>query len=79
VAGRLDYPSRGVKRLRAAARDGQRVWTAIETTHIESKEARITPAQLRSEVWLTLIQGANGIVYFAHEWTGGFREDGLFR
>ena len=79
VAGRLDYPSRGVKRLQTAARDGQRVWAVIETTHIESKEVRITPAQLRSEVWLTLIQGANGIVYFAHEWTGGFREDGMFR
>jgi hypothetical protein len=79
VAGRLDYPSRGVKRLRAAAREGQRVWTVIETTHINSKEARITPAQLRSEVWLALIQGANGFIYFAHEWTGGFREDGLFR
>ncbi len=79
VAGRLDYPSRGVKRLRAAAREGQRVWAVIETTHIESKEARISPAQLRSEVWLALIEGANGIVYFAHEWTGGFREDGLFR
>jgi hypothetical protein len=34
---------------------------------------------LRSEALLALIDGANGLVYFAHEWTGGFREDGLFR
>jgi hypothetical protein len=79
VLGRLDYPSRGVKRLQAAAREGQRVWTVIETTRIQSEEGRVTPNQLRSEVWLALIQGARGIIYFAHEWTGGFREDGLFR
>jgi hypothetical protein len=77
--GQLDLPSRGVRRLRAAARDGQRVWVFIETTHIVSRNARVTPAQLRSEVLLALIEGANGLVYFADEWTGGFREDGLFR
>lgn len=77
--GQLDYPSRGIRRLRADARDGQHVWAIIETTRIGSREARVTPAQLRSEVLLALIEGADGIVYFAHEWTGGFREDGLFR
>jgi hypothetical protein len=79
LPGGLDYPSRGVSRLRALSRDHQRVWVAIETTRIDSKDARVTPAQLRSEVWLALIRGANGLVYFVHEWTGGFREDGLFR
>ena len=28
---------------------------------------------------MAIIHGANGIVYFVHEWTGGFREDGIFR
>ncbi len=74
----LDLPSRGIKRLREAAKDGQHVWAVIETTRINS-QARVTPAQLRSEVLLALIQGADGLLYFAHEWTGGFREDGLFR
>jgi hypothetical protein len=76
--GQLDYPSRGVKRLREAARNAQRIWAIVETTHIES-EARVTPVQLRSEALLALLEGANGLVYFADEWTGGFREDGLFR
>ncbi len=79
LAGQLDAPSRGVERLRAAARNGQRVWAIIETTHINSPRSRVTPDQLRSEALLALIQGANGLVYFAHEWTGGFRGDGLFR
>jgi hypothetical protein len=79
LAGGLDYPSRGVSSLRALSRDNQRVWVAIETTRVESTVARVSPAQLRSEVWLALIRGANGLVYFVHEWTGGFREDGVFR
>lgn len=79
LSGRLDAPSLGVLRLRAAARDGQQVWPTIETTHIGSPTSRVTPSQLKSEVWLAIIRGANGIIYFAHEWTGGFRADGMFR
>ena len=79
LAGQLDAPARGVTRLRDAARDGQHVWAVIETTRIHSPRSRVDPAQLRSEALLALIQGADGLVYFAHEWTDGFREDGLFR
>ncbi len=79
MEGQLDAPARGVTRLRAAARNGQHVWAIIETTRINSPRSRVTPDQLRSEAILALIQGADGLVYFAHEWTGGFREDGLFR
>ena len=79
LSGRLEAPSLGVLRLRAATKEGQQVWPTIETTHIGSPTSRVTPAQLKSEVWLAIIRGANGIIYFAHEWTGGFREDGMFR
>ena len=78
LAGRLDAPARGVARLRAAAKDGQSVWFSLETTHISGK-AMVTPEQLRSEALLALISGANGLVYFVDEWTGGFREDAVFR
>jgi hypothetical protein len=77
-ANRLDAPAEGVRRLKAKAREGQRVWAWIETTKI-SGQARVTPGQLKSEVWLAIIAGADGIGYFVHEWTGGFREDGVFR
>jgi hypothetical protein len=75
----LDYPARGIERLKAIARDGGHVWAVIETTHINSPNARVSPAELRSEILLAIIRGADGLMYFAHEWTGGFREDGLFR
>jgi hypothetical protein len=75
----LDYPSRGIERLETIARDGRRVWAVVETTHIGSPDSRVSPAELRSEVLLAIIRGADGLVYFVHEWTSGFREDGLFR
>jgi hypothetical protein len=36
------------------------------------------PAQTASEVWLSLIHGANGIGYFIHVFNPTFREDGIF-
>ncbi len=75
----LDYPARGVMRLKAAAQAGQHVWVIIETTRGGWRNARVTPAELRSEILLAVTAGADGVIYFAHEWTGGFREDGLFR
>jgi hypothetical protein len=37
-----------------------------------------TPQQTKSEVWLALIHGANGITYFVDTWNPSFREDGIF-
>ena len=37
-----------------------------------------TPTQTASEVWLSLIHGANGIGYFIHVLSPSFREDGVF-
>jgi hypothetical protein len=55
------------------------VWTDIETTIITaSTTTGPTPAQTASEVWLSLIHEANGIVYFIDTWNPSFREDGIF-
>jgi len=78
IAGKLEYVARGVANLVKRAATGQRVWAAIETTSIRSGH-RVTPAQLRAEVWMALLHGATGIFYFVHEWSSGFREDGIFR
>jgi hypothetical protein len=78
VQGRLEYVARGVANLKRRATQGQVVWGVIETTAIQMQQ-RVTPAELRAEIWMALIHGATGIVYFVHEWTGGFREDGIFR
>ena len=79
VKGRLEYVAHGVNVLQNAAKAGQQVWTVIETTRISSETSRPTPQQIRSEVWLALTHGASGIIYFVHEFSGGFREDGIFR
>ena len=78
IQGKLEYVGRGVDNLVKRAAPGQTVWAIIETTMLQAKQM-VTPDQLRSEVWMAIIHGAKGIVYFVHEWTGGFKEDGVFR
>ena len=78
VKGKLDYVARGVTRLMNLAVDGQRVWAIIETTALDPGHP-VTPAQLCAEVWMAIIHGARGIVYFVHEFSPTIREDAIFR
>ena len=69
----------GVDRLHQWSSRKQAVWTDIETTIIGAGTTTgPTPAQTVSEVWLSLIHDANGIVYFLDTWQPSFREDGIF-
>ncbi|MHB8419178.1 MAG: hypothetical protein ACYDCL_13970 [Myxococcales bacterium] len=69
----------GVDRLHQWSNRNQAVWTDIETTVIGAgTTAGPTPAQTISEVWLSLIHGANGIEYFVDSWNPSFREDAIF-
>ena len=78
VKGKLEYVARGVSRLVKLAGPTQKVWNAIETTALDP-EHPVTPAQVRSEVWMSLIHGSSGIIYFVHEFEPDFREDAIFR
>jgi hypothetical protein len=78
VKGKLEYVARGVTNLISHTVKGQKVWTVIETTALDPALA-VTPAQVRSEVWMAIIHGAKGIVYFVHEFSPTFREDAIFR
>lgn len=78
VHGKLEYVARGVTRLMNLAIGAQKVWAVIETTALLPGHA-VTPAQLRTEVWMAVIHGARGIVYFVHEFAPAFREDAIFR
>jgi hypothetical protein len=69
----LWYVAKGVERLRAWGHDKKTVWNIIETTRINSERGP-TPAQVETEVWMSLIHGSRGIIYFAHEWNPVFRE-----
>jgi hypothetical protein len=70
----------GVDRIHQWSTRSQAVWTDIETTIIAANTTTgPTPAQTTSEVWLSLIHAANGIVYFIDSWNPTFQEDGIFR
>jgi hypothetical protein len=78
IASNLWYVSYGVDRLVKWTGGSKNVWACIETTHIANPDALPTAAQVRSEVWLALVHGARGIVYFSHEFKPKFIEAGIF-
>src|SRR4029078_9134904 len=58
--------------------DGRKdVWCCIETTRIHNVNRKPTVEEVRSEVWMALIHGAKGIIYFAHQFKPTFIEAGL--
>jgi hypothetical protein len=77
VAGKLWLVADGVSRLRKWAGGRKPVWNCIECTHISNPDARATPAQVRAEVWMALVRGSRGIIYFAHQFRPTFIEAGL--
>ena len=77
IAGNLWYVPLGVDRLQQWSDGRKGVWCCIETTRINNPNRKPTPGQMRSEVWMALIHGAKGIIYFAHEFKPKFIEAGL--
>lgn len=77
IAGKLEFVPFGVDRLRKWAGPERDVWCCIETTRISNPKVGPTPAQVRSEVWMALIHGAKGIIYFCHQFQPEFIEAGL--
>ncbi|MCL4176402.1 MAG: hypothetical protein KJ072_01450 [Verrucomicrobia bacterium] len=77
VAGKLEFVARGVERLRGWAGPDQLVWNCIECTRISNTEVKPTPDQVRTEVWMSLIHGSQGLIYFVHQFQPTFREAAL--
>ncbi|HON90335.1 MAG TPA: hypothetical protein PK373_06490 [Sedimentisphaerales bacterium] len=75
VAGKLWYVAYGVERLKGWAQ-GRPVWNCIECTRISSKN-KATPQQVRCEVWMSIVHGSMGLIYFVHEWVPKFDEAAL--
>ena len=76
VKGNLWYVPHGVERLRGWAGPKRVVWNCIETTNI-SADTKATPTQMRSEVWMSLIHGSKGIIYFVHQFRPKSNEHAL--
>jgi hypothetical protein len=77
IKGNLWYVAHGVERLVQWAGSGRPVWNCIECTRIHEPEAKATPHQVRAEVWMSLVHGSRGIIYFVHEWQPKFNESAL--
>jgi hypothetical protein len=77
IAGKLWYVPDGVTRLKKWAGSERRVWNCIECTHISNPDAKATPHQVKAEVWMSLIRGSQGIIYFVHQFKPTFIEAGL--
>jgi hypothetical protein len=69
----LWYVARGVERLGRWTGGGKILWNCIECTRISS-ERKATPRQVRAEVWMSLIHGSRGIIWFVHEFKPKFNE-----
>ncbi len=67
VNGKLWIVARGVERLKAWTNNMKPVWNCIETTRIRA-EKRATTEEVRSEVWMSIVSGSSGLIYFVHEW-----------
>ena len=77
VVGKLEFVARGVKRLVDWSGGEKTVWNCIECTHIGNSKLKATPAQVRAEVWMSLIHGSRGLIYFVHQFQPSFREAAL--
>jgi hypothetical protein len=77
VAGKLEYVARGVERLRQWTEGRKPVWNCIECTHIGNPQAKATPHQVRAEVWMSLVHGSGGLIYFIHQFKPVFNEAAL--
>ena len=77
VAGNLWYVARGVERLVEWGRGAKVIWNCIECTRIDNEKAKPSPSQVEAEVWMSLIHGSRGLIYFVHEWKPRFNESAL--
>lgn len=77
IAGNLWYVALGVDRL-CQWSDGKRIaWDCIECTRIGNVKRKPTPHEVRAEVWMSLIHGSRGLIYFVHQFKPNFIEAGL--
>jgi hypothetical protein len=73
----LWYVAKGVDRLVKWTGGNKPVWNCIECTRISEPKAKATPAQVKAEVWMALVHGSRGLIYFVHEFKPAFNEHAL--
>lgn len=74
LTGRLEVVAHGVKRLVEWAGPTRTVWNAVGTSKVNNPHAVVNPQHIRSQVWMSIINGSRGIVYFVHQFEPRFVE-----
>lgn len=69
----LDAVPKGVDNLREWSNYQKPVISAIEGSNIDNT-TRPSPSQIETEVWMALIHGAAGVMYFCHRFSPTFSE-----
>jgi hypothetical protein len=77
ICGNLWYVGLGVSRLRQWTRDERVVWAVLECTRISNPNVKPTPDQVRAEVWMAIVHGCRGLLYFVHQFKPTFIEAAL--
>ena len=77
VSNNLWFVANGVKRLVQWTGGEKPVWNCIECTRIGKVDRKPTPQQVRCEVWMSLVHGSRGLIYFVHQFKPKFREAAL--
>jgi len=77
VNGNLWLVPQGVDRLREWSNDEKIVWNIVEASRISNLNRKVSPDELRAEVWMSLIHGSRGVVYFVHQFRPTFVEASL--
>jgi hypothetical protein len=68
---------KGVDRLVQWSEGKRIIWTCIECTRVSNPDKKATPAQVKTEVWMALVHGSTGLIYFVHQFQPKFIEAGL--
>jgi len=79
ILGKLWKVPEGVERLRKWGDDKKIVWNCIEASRISSETAKPNASQIRTEVWMSLIHGSRGLIYFVHQFKPRFAEASLLQ
>lgn len=77
VSGKLWFVANGVERLIQWSKGEKPVWNCIECTAIADPKRKPAPQQVRAEVWMSLIHGSHGLIYFVHQFKPKFHEAAL--
>jgi hypothetical protein len=77
VAGKLWLVARGVERLVNWTGGQKPVWNCIEAARVQNPNRKPAPEEVRGEVWMALIHGSRGLIYFVHQFKPKFVEAAL--